>query len=349
MNKKILFAAFSGVLLVSSLSFSQEARAEKQPVDPNSVENEMITEIVRTQYFPSDDLERFIKDIFRIGSVYSDRRSNQLVIKTKKKQMKDIAALIAKLDIPGSGLATTGEALNVISRIYMFEVPSKNADMKPFSMILQTTDRFSSTELLKAAKSENLQISEFHLDGERHEEQQKEILIQGRAVADESVKEMVDSIPGARVKELEWSDCETFTQNIAAAQYTQLTEQLQKHIRKFLGDNIQTVGYWFGNSSVPGEIEAPIGPWKLGLSLEKRDSNVDLRINVGVPEGMSDLNYQLGDYRRSILSNTMTTKIGKPIIIGYNRQSYGTRKMGAMVILLEEDTVQLSIPQASQR
>jgi len=32
-------------------------------------------------------------------------------------------------------------------------------------------------------------------------------------------------------------------------------------------------------------------------------------------------------------------KIGKPIIIGYNRDVCGTRTMGAMVILLEADTV----------
>jgi hypothetical protein len=34
-------------------------------------------------------------------------------------------------------------------------------------------------------------------------------------------------------------------------------------------------------------------------------------------------------------------KIGKPIIIGYNRESYGSRKMGAMVIVPEMDTIQV--------
>ncbi|MBL7186156.1 MAG: hypothetical protein ISS70_07500 [Phycisphaerae bacterium] len=40
------------------------------------------------------------------------------------------------------------------------------------------------------------------------------------------------------------------------------------------------------------------------------------------------------------MSNTIRAKIGKPIIIGYNRESYGTRKMGAMVIVPEADPVQ---------
>jgi hypothetical protein len=231
----------------------------------------------------------------------------------------------------------------------MFEIPSKDGDMKPFSMILQVPEQFSSKDLLNAAKDENLQISGFHISDESRREQQKNVLIQGKANSDESIQKMVDSIPESRIQQLKWDNDETFTNNIMAAQYTQLPEQLQKHIRKFLGENIQTVGYWFGNSSVPGEIEASIGPWKLELSLDKRDSNVELSVNVEVPEGMSNLHYRLGDYRRNILSNTMTTKIGRPIIIGYNRQSYGTRKMGAMVILLEADTVQLSVPQTNPR
>ncbi|MBN1805200.1 MAG: hypothetical protein JW837_08120 [Sedimentisphaerales bacterium] len=58
--------------------------------------------------------------------------------------------------------------------------------------------------------------------------------------------------------------------NAAACLYDRYIdpEQLQKHIQKFLGDNIQTVGYWFGNSSIPGRIEALIGLWKLNLSFD---------------------------------------------------------------------------------
>jgi hypothetical protein len=44
------------------------------------------------------------------------------------------------------------------------------------------------------------------------------------------------------------------------------------------------------------------------------------------------------DTSTTILSNSLQGKIGKPIIIGYNRESYGMRTMGAMVILLEADT-----------
>jgi hypothetical protein len=57
---------------------------------------------------------------------------------------------------------------------------------------------------------------------------------------------------------------------------------------------------------------------------------------------MSRFDRQLGRERSDeILSNTIQARVGKPIIVGYNRPSYGTRKMGAMVILPEADTIQI--------
>jgi hypothetical protein len=57
---------------------------------------------------------------------------------------------------------------------------------------------------------------------------------------------------------------------------------------------------------------------------------------------MSRFDRRLGSERANeILSNTIRAKVGKPIIIGYNRESYGTRKMGAMVIVPEADIIQL--------
>jgi len=117
---------------------------------------------------------------------------------------------------------------------------------------------------------------------------------------------------------------------------------MQEHIRKFLGDKMRTVGYWFGNSSVPGEIEAPIGPWILNLRLDtESDHMLELNVDVEVRRETHRFDSRLGRERNDeILSNTIRAKIGKPIIIGYNRESYGTRKMGAMVIFPEVDMIQ---------
>ena len=355
MKMRTLFAVILGVLLVSSLSLSQETPLQEPsaPEPPTLLrrpsESELVTEIVTTEHFPAEELRQLISNIFRIHNVYSDRRSNRLIIQTTKEQMNDVLALIEKLDVADSDLARTEAIQNIVHRIYMLEIPSKDVDMKPFSMILHTTPQFSSTELLNAAKDKNLQISGFYLSDERRREQQNDILIQGKAASNESIKRMVDSIPESRIKELKWDDYETFTNDIAAAQYTQLPEQIQKHIRKFLGEDVQTVGYWFGSSSVPGDIEAPISPWTLNLSLEpESERTLELRIKVEVPREMSRFDRLLGRERNDeILSNTMRAKIGKPIIVGYNRESYGTRKMGAMVILLEADAAQLDTSEAN--
>jgi len=41
----------------------------------------------------------------------------------------------------------------------------------------------------------------------------------------------------------------------------------------------------------------------------------------------------------TILSNALQGRIGKPIVIGYNRQAYGTRKMGVVVVIFKNVTL----------
>jgi hypothetical protein len=68
---------------------------------------------------------------------------------------------------------------------------------------------------------------------------------------------------------------------------------------------------------------------------------VQIRVDVEAPAEIRPFETRLGREREDdILTNTIRAKIGKPIIIGYNRESYGTRKMGAMVIIPEPDTFQ---------
>jgi len=124
-----------------------------------------------------------------------------------------------------------------------------------------------------------------------------------------------------------------FTAAVPVAQLSQLPESLQQHIHKFLGEEVQTVGYWFGNASFPGGVTAPIGPWSLELKTEPaRGTGFRAEIQVSQPPEL------IADVSRVVLSNSLEDKIGKPIIIGYNRESYGTRTMGALVIILEADT-----------
>ncbi|OHB64745.1 MAG: hypothetical protein A2168_01525 [Planctomycetes bacterium RBG_13_50_24] len=305
----------------------------------------MVTEIFPLRYVPVEELENMLLSVFNIDRVYSDRRLNRLVIQAPQGQMKDVQNMIEAMDVNDSRLAKIQAFQNFLYRIYMFEIPSKDKGNKSFSMILQTSAQLPSTKLLGVAAEKGIQISDFLVSNEERDEsdQQVEFLIQGKAPSNESIKQMVEGIAESRIKELKWDDNETFTRGIEAAQYSQLPEQVQKHIKKFLGEDIETVGYWFGSSSVPGEIEAPIGPWMLRLGLNaESDRELDLRVKVEAAEQMSNFDRRLGRERSNeILSNTIGAKVGKPIIIGYNRESYGTRKMGAMVIVPEADIIQL--------
>ncbi len=296
--------------------------------------------IFELRHISAEEMVNLIISVFRIEA-HQDYRLNRVIVNVTQEQMESIENLIQAMDVADSEASTPRDTQNLVYRIYMFEIPSGDRGMKPFSMILRTSTHVTSQELLDAAADKDLQISEF-LQSNDFDVPQVEILIQGKAASNESLRHMVEKFPDSHIMELKWDDDETFTNKIAAAHYTQLPEQMQKHITKFLGDDIRTVGYWCGNLSVPGAVEAPIGPWTLKLMLDtESDRMVQLQVDV---EAVGEIE-QIGEetWRQQndeILSNTIRAKIGKPIIIGYNRKSYGTRKMGAMVIVPEADPVQ---------
>lgn len=305
--------------------------------------------IFTIKYFSAEALENLIENIFSIDEekIHGDDRSNQLIVQAPKSQMEDIEALVAQLDVPDSKRESSQAFENFVYRVFMFEIPSEYQDWKPFSLILQASAQVTSATLLDVAAKENIKISDYAIidDRDQRENGKVDILIQGKAPSNEPIQKIAE-LTGIQIKELKWDD-EMFTRNIEAAHYSQLPAQLQKHIQKFLGEDITTVGYWFGSSSVPGEVEAPIGPWRLQLELSpESDRTLELYVEVQVPEEISHFDRQIGRERSDeILSNKIRAKIGKPIIIGYNRQSYGTRKMGAMVILPETDSIQLNTPE----
>lgn len=376
MKIRTLSATILGLLLISGLSLSQESMSPvSMPEEPllvdsassellgeepmsrgayalepsdrrrsrdRSSNNQMVMKIFELKYFPAEDLRRLIEDLFSInhGKVQSDSRSNRLVILATIEQMNDIEALIEKLDVADSQLAENRVVENLIYRVFMFEIPTDNQKMKSFSMILQASEKVTSATILSVAAKEKIEVSDYVIMSEQ-ENELVEILLQGKAPSSESIQKIAE-LTGIQIKELKWDD-ETFTKSIEVAQYSQLPPQMQKHLQKFLGENIVTVGYWFGSSSVPGKVEAPIGPWMLRLELDtESDRELELRVEVEAAEQMSHFERRLGSERSNeVLSNTVRAKVDKPIIIGYNRQSYGTRKMGAMVILPEADTFQL--------
>lgn len=309
--------------------------------------DDLVTKIIQVQHYPIDDLETTIRDIFDIENIHKDRHSNRLILQTAKDRVDDIIKLIEQLDVAD---AASTAIQSLVCRIYMFEpVLLQDQNLKPFGLILTSNSKSAATDLLKTLSSDRVRISELIQSDESIQTFQENdtkpvtaILIKGKTESNATLVDMIEKIPDSQIIKLEWDDAETFTENIEVAHLSNVSESLQKHVKTLLGDNIQAVGYWFGTLSLPGEIESPIGPWKLKLRLSSEsDPKQDLQIDVDV-ESDSAIRYQDyyfdHDQSDAILSNTIKSKIGKPIIICYNRKSYGMRTMGALVLVLEPDT-----------
>ena len=310
---------------------------------PTTRETPTEVRVFKLRHGDAEEMAKLIQNVFGRGAAYPENSSDSLIVNATKEQMESIASVIEATDIADPKEWTAQDIQGLVYRIYMVEIASGDMGMKPFSMILQVSPELQTTRLLDAARDHELQISGFCLSDERDKDGKAEILVQGEAASNMALKRMViDDIPESRIKELKWDDAETFTNRIETAQRSQLPEQVEKHIGKFLGGDTRTVGYWFGNLSVPGEVQAPIGPWTMTLQLEvESDHMLGLKVDVEVPPEIRPFEIRLGRERNNeILSNTIRAKVGKPIIIGYSRESYGTRKMGAMVIVPEVDSVQ---------
>jgi len=335
MKMRILLAMCLAVLWVAGTSLSQEQSLQSSSgTAQNPSGGGLQTVIVQVRRYPVVELAELLRSIAPEVGVTSDEKSNRLILTAPAERMKELLNLIQQLDVPNAG---TLQTQYLTYRVYMLEIPLKGQDFKSFSLVLERPSRQSSTELLDALKDKDLQIGGLFQGDQRDEEEKGRLVIQGRAASQEVIKRIVEKIPGSQLKQLVWED-ETFTSGIPAAQITRLPQPLQEHLRKFLGDEIQTVGYWFGSLSFPSEVRAPIGPWMLELKTRsdpRTNRAGDLVLEIEV-QRESDVPFLVPTTR--ILSNSVQGKVGKPIIIGYNRDSYGTRTMGAVVILPEADT-----------
>ena len=333
MKTQDLFVVSLAILLAAGVSFSQQpvqsAQAPQSLSGPssNAQEGDTRTIIVKVKYYPINELGDLLRTLSQ-GEVtaVTDERSRSLILTASQKRMDQMLRLIQELDVPTME-AQQSEFLTC--RVYMLELPSKGQSLKPFSMLLERPSPLPSGEALSAAKDANVQIVTLL---QREEDDKWNTIIEGRAASNDAIQQVLAKIPNSQIKELKWDD-ETFTAAIPAAQLSRLPAPLQEHIRKFLGDEVQTVGYWFGNTSIPGDLNAPIGPWRLNMKTQPgQGTDLVLEVRVIRESPIPFVN------ETQLFSNTVQSRVGRPLIIGYNRDSYGTRVMGAMVVLLEADT-----------
>ncbi|MDP8246159.1 MAG: hypothetical protein P9L94_18900 [Candidatus Hinthialibacter antarcticus] len=159
----------------------------------------------------------------------------------------------------------------------------------------------------------------------------------------------------------------------------EIPQNVQGTLKSLLGNALYVTGYWFGNTSMPGTVEAPLGDWKLVMeSADGQDEGFRLDVSVfeqgggnrpmsgigirapvsfksssgtGMMGGMgggtgvemnkttgaAPFTFSSGEKDSLILRNAVTGRIGRPIIIGYNRRDNGQNRLGALVIIPERE------------
>jgi len=307
-----------GLLLMQGALWSQEA----------TVHQEMTVQIMNLKYYPVQEMSRILETICGGDGtqIVVDENTNCLIVRATLDRMAEISGLVAQLDRPTES-APQSEPL--LCRVYMVEVPSKQSDLKTFRVALQLPSSVVTLpDLLKASEGKKVVIDAFSDDVPGLDVSHR-IEIEGRAASIETIMQVLDMVPPGGIANMEFDE-QASELVVPAAQVGQLPEQLRQHIHKFLGADVQTVGYWFGSTSSPGEIKAPIGPWSIELEVKPTQTTA-LSVDVGVREPRDDMPFE-------ILRNSIQGKVGKPIIIGYNREVDKVRTMGAMIILLETDT-----------
>jgi len=319
------------ILSAAGVALSQQSPAATPSTGESSSRSprdDVVTKIVALQYYPANELSILLATLAHgQATIIPDQRSNQLVITAPQGRLDELLEVISRLDVADQ--TAQQQAQYLTCRVYMLELPSKDQNLKSFSVLLERQSDFPTSELMDAAKGVNVQIVTL---SQRHQDDRWALALEGRAATNEALQQMLAKITSSHIKELRWVD-ETFTAAIPAAQISRLPASLQEHIHKLLGDEVQTIGYWFGNLSVPGDLNAPIGPWQLNMKIQPgQGADLVLEVRVTRESPFPFVN------ESQLFSNTVQSKAGRPIIIGYNRDAYGTRVMGAMVILLEPDT-----------
>jgi hypothetical protein len=341
MMMRTLFVVSVGVLLVPGMASPTEQAPTSRSVDltPSATRQNAVpsggtlrTVIYELRYYNCVELADLLRNVTGeegANAIVADERSNRLIVTASPERMREIERLIQQLDTRG---VRGPQVQSLMYRVYMLELPSKDQSLKPFSVLLERSSQLSPVQFMDAIKDGGLQIATWLQNSDWIGDDKWGLVIEGRAASNDVLKQMLAKMPDSQVRELKWDD-ETFTSALPAAQVSRLPSPLQDYVRKFLGDEAQTVGYWFGSLSVPGEVKAPIGPWMMEIKTQS-EQGADLVLEVRVSRE-SPIPFVR---EAQLLSNTVQGRVGRPIIIGYNRESYGTRVMGAMVILLEADT-----------
>jgi len=333
MKIRTLLIVSLGLLLVAGVSQSMAqtptpSSPAPMPTQRQKASPDKTTEmrIFTLEYYPADQLAELLSDVMRgrAVTIALDERSNRLIVKALPEDLAQIENAIAVMDVPN---ARGPQAQQMMYRIYMLEPPSKYQGLRPFSIMVTGSSQLPPEQVLTAGNRSDMQIENFRQAAT--DEEQWQIRVAGRAASFEPIERLTEKISDCQIMELEWEDD---TPIMPTTRVPPLPESLKKHLDKFLGEEMGIVGYWFGNLSVPGTVQAPIGPWAFDMSVDRSTQENDVELEISVVRESQDDPSQTW----AILSNSIRGKIGQPVIIGYNRDNRGVQTMGALVIVPED-------------
>ena len=260
----LIVVSIPGLLWSMEESRAGRRRASSQTAKPEvPPDGTRELRIFVLRYQQADQLARIIQVVIppHEATIAVDGVSHKLIISASPDRMEKIGQVIEELD---AGPVRQSDFPQMMYRIYMLEPPSKHMGLRPFSIMVTGSSQLPPDRVLTAGNGNDVQIESFHQAAMGEERWQ--FAIAGRAASYEPIERLTKSISDCQIMELEWEDD---TPVMPTTRVPPLPKSLQEHIGKFLGEGTGIVGYWFGNLSVPGHVEAPIGPWVFNMSVDR--------------------------------------------------------------------------------
>lgn len=318
------------------------------------------------QYAPVEQILPMMQKLFSGKLNIFPHPTNQgLIVVGDESGFKLFESVLKTLDTPPIE-ADPIETADMALRVYAIEnqpLPNDDKVVEDFSMEI-ISDRSVNLSDIYSLNDESYEISRLIGDPDNNSFQLIGVGFEKGAAL--KLQERVSHIDGLKVsiKQIEANDASRSTE----PSKVEIPVNVQGTLRSLLGDGLYVTGYWFGNTSMPGTVEAPLGDWKLVMeSADGQDDGFRLDVSVfenrtgftfnpprppnpnlqGEGNGQSDdliwngegfsRRRYVGLSEQLILRNAVTGRIGRPIIIGYNRSESGKVRLGALLIIPERE------------
>jgi type II/III secretion system protein len=309
--------------------------------------DEPIIRVYELQYVNAQKLSEILSQIHpeHLGSIAKVSRvkiicnheANQLIISAPKHIMEgSITKLIEQLDVPQHQQSSGGHIQNLMYRIYMVELTPQKEMGISFNLSFRSPRKLD-VKLFEIAEEFDVQLEKVVQNDSIPLNQQPvtfEVCIEGYVNTRKQLNSYIHQVGKISGQITITPEIYLVSDSDSKQDYLEsieLPKGVEAALRKLMNGDMHVAGYWFGNSSLPGQTIAPLGPWQLSLDSEPNSEN-GFRIGIEVKEK------SLKDREKGIiLSNTIQGRIGKPIIVGYSRESKGNIRQGALVIVPEGD------------